>query len=114
MACSLPLTSSGSCGNSDLTPIHDEGVAVHFEDWCSLHPWTYVQKGAEGWRFGIIVPESLSLSPSSATQQACWACGQETCFAVPVSQVEVEKIQTTVQGESMHTHVQCGERGRHT
>lgn len=48
----------------------------------------YHQKGAEGWRFGTMVPESLSLGPSSATQQACWACGQETRFAVPVSQVE--------------------------
>lgn len=36
-----------------------------------------------------MVPESLSLSPSSATQQVCWACGQETRFAVPFSQVEV-------------------------
>lgn len=35
-----------------------------------------------------MVPESLSLGPSSATQQACRACGQETRFAVPVSQVE--------------------------
>lgn len=56
--------------------------------------------------------EALSLSPSSATQQACCACGQVTCFCCPIfpgssdGVVPVNdraKIKKTSKGVCMHT-----------